>query len=253
MQRTTRVRLVVASVLLASGCGVASDPRTEPVILTVYAAASLQETFTALGKAFEAAHPGTAVKFSFGGSSDLVSQIQNGAPADVFASADQRSMDKLATDDLVVGEPEPFASNTLQIAVPADNPADVRSLADLASPEVDVVVCAPEVPCGAAAAKVAEAAGLTLHTVSEEQSVTDVLNKVTTGQAEAGLVYVTDARSAGDQVKGIEFAEAAGAVNTYPIAVVRGTERTRDARAFADFVQSAAGQRELQDAGFGKP
>lgn len=254
MQRTTRIGAVVASLLLASGCGAPSEQeRAEPVTLTVYAAASLKETFTELGERFETEHDDVRVAFNFGGSSDLVTQIQQGAPADVFASADDKNMNKLVADKLAAGRPRPFASNTLQIAVPASNPAGVDRLANLASPDVDVVVCAPEVPCGAAAMKVADAAGLTFHTVSEEQSVTDVLNKVMTGQAEAGLVYVTDVKAAGDRVKGIAFDEAADAVNTYPIAVVRGTKHVREARAFADFVLSPAGQKELQDAGFGKP
>jgi molybdate transport system substrate-binding protein len=126
-------------------------------------------------------------------------------------------------------------------------------LKDLASPEVDVVVCAPEVPCGSAATKVADAAKLTFHTVSEEQSVTDVLNKVTTGQAEAGLVYVTDVKAAGAKVKGIDFPEAADAVNTYPIAVVAQSKHTAEAREFTDLVLGSVGHKVLHDAGFGKP
>lgn len=244
-----RSALAIVLVVLA-GC---SDAATEPITLNVYAAASLKDVFTQLGDEFEADHDGVKVAFNFGGSSDLVAQIQQGAPADVFASADEKNMDKLADEDLLAGEASPFASNTLQIVVPADNPAGVRTLKDLASPDVDVVVCAPEVPCGSAATKIAAAANLTLHTVSEEPSVTDVLNKVTAGEADAGLVYVTDARAAGNKVKGIEFAKAATAVNTYPIALVAGSKHTEAARAFAHLVLSSSGQRELRDAGFGKP
>ena len=244
------VRTVLAMVLVLGGC---SDAPTEPVTLNVYAAASLKDVFTQLGDEFEADHDGVRVAFNFGGSSDLVAQIQQGAPADVFASADEKNMDKLADEDLLAGEASPFASNTLQIVVPADNPAGVRTLKDLASPDVDVVVCAPEVPCGSAATKITSTSNLTLHTVSEEPSVTDVLNKVTSGEADAGLVYVTDVRSAGKDVKGIELSEAATAVNTYPIAVVVGTKHTEAARAFTNLVLSRSGQQELRDAGFGKP
>lgn len=230
-----------------------SDRAGEPTTITVYAASSLKGTFTALGKKFEADHDGVRVTFNFGGSSDLVAQIQQGAPADVFSSADQKNMDKLVADKLVSGTPRPFASNTLEIAVPPSNPAHVSALRDIASPSVDVVVCAPEVPCGAAAATVAQHAHVKFHVVSEEQNVTDVLNKVVSGQAEAGLVYVTDVRAAGSTVKGIDFAEAADAVNTYPIATLADSKHARQARAFADLVLSSEGQDALRDAGFAKP
>ena len=140
--------------------------------------------------------------FSFAGSSDLVTQLQQGAPADVFASADTKNMDKATADNLVQGDPVNFASNTLEIAVPPDNPAKITSFADLAEAGVKVVVCAPQVPCGSATQKVETATGVTLKPVSEENSVTDVLNKVTTGEADAGLVYNTDVKSAGDKVAG---------------------------------------------------
>ena len=165
------------------------------------------------------------------GSSDLVAQIQQGAPADVFASADTANMDKLSTPDDLIGDgPENFASNTLEIAVPPDNPAGITSLQDLTEDGVNLVVCAPEVPCGSATQKVAEAAGLTFTPVSEEQSVTDVLNKVTTGEADAGLVYVTDVKGAGDAVQGITFPESADAVNVYPIATVADSRHADLAR-----------------------
>jgi molybdate transport system substrate-binding protein len=249
-----RLLATLTAVMAVAACGAPGEqPRPEPTTLNVYAASSLKDTFTQLATTFESDHKGTKVVLTVGGSSDLVAQIQQGAPADVFASADGKNMAKLEADELVDGTAEPFASNTLQIAVPSDNPAGVRSLADLASPDVDVVVCAPEVPCGAAAAKVAEAAGLTFHTVSEEQSVADVLNKVVSGQAEAGLVYVTDTRAARSTVKGIAFPEAADAVNLYPIAVVARTNHPAEARAFAELVLGPDGQKALRHAGFAKP
>jgi molybdate transport system substrate-binding protein len=220
--------------------------------LTVFAAASLTEAFEQIADDFEAAHDGVDVEVSFAGSSDLVAQIQQGAPADVFASADTANMDKLVGDDLVA-EPRDFATNTLTIAVPAGNPAGVASLADLADPDLTLVTCAPAVPCGAAAAKVAQAAAVELAPDSEEQSVTDVLGKVTAGEADAGLVYVTDVARAGDAVEGIEVPEAASAVNTYPIAVVADSAQADLAQQFADAVLAAQGQEVLAGLGFAPP
>jgi len=246
----------VAAVLLLStvvGCG-SDDPGSEQsTTLTVYAAASLSSSFEEIGKQFEADHDGVKVKFSFGGSSDLVAQIQQGAPADVFASADTRNMDKATADGLVEGDPVDFASNTLAIAVPPDNPAGVASLEDLAKPGTKVVVCAAEVPCGAAAQGVEDASGVTIKPVSEEQSVTDVLNKVTSGEADAGLVYVTDVRAAGDRVKGITFPESSEVANTYPIGPLADSKNQELAQEFVDLVTGDAGQKVLADAGFAKP
>ena len=221
--------------------------------LTVYAAASLTSSFEEIGKQFEADHDGVKVRFSFGGSSDLVAQLQQGAPADVFASADTANMEKATDDDLVEGAPVDFATNTLEIAVPPDNPAGVASLEDLAKPGTNVVVCAAEVPCGAAAQGVEKAASIDIKPVSEEQSVTDVLNKVTTGEADAGLVYVTDVQAAGDKVKGIEFPESSSVVNTYPIGALADSKNKHLAQEFVDLVTGDAGQQVLADAGFAKP
>ncbi|MET0355002.1 molybdate ABC transporter substrate-binding protein [Plantibacter sp. lyk4-40-MEA-4] len=221
--------------------------------ITVYAAASLKTTFTELAEDFEEAHPGTTVELTFAGSSDLVTQLTNGAPGDVFASADEKNMAKLTDADLVEGDPVDFATNVLQIAVPPSNPAGVKTFADLARPGVKTVVCAPQVPCGAATAAVEDATGVALSPVSEESSVTDVLGKVTSGEADAGLVYVTDVIAAGDAVRGITFPESSKAVNTYPIAPLAGSANPTVAAAFAAYVVSAEGQRVLADAGFGAP
>jgi molybdate transport system substrate-binding protein len=193
------------------------------------------------------------VRFNFGGSSDLVAQITQGAPADVFASADTKNMSKAVADKAVAGSPVNFASNTLEIAVPPDNPADVGSLRDLAQPGSKLVVCAPEVPCGSAAQKVEAASGVNLQPVSEEQAVTDVLTKVESGEADAGLVYVTDVKAAGDKVKGIPFPESSSAVNTYPIAALTDSKHARLAAAFVDLVTGGDGQSVLAAAGFAKP
>ncbi|MFC5495372.1 molybdate ABC transporter substrate-binding protein [Nocardioides caricicola] len=221
--------------------------------LTVYAAASLTASFEEIAEEFEAEHDGVDVELSFGGSSDLVTQIQGGAPADVFASADGATMTELVDDDLAAAAPQDFATNTLEIVVPSDNPAGIASLQDLARPGLNLVVCAPEVPCGAAAQQVAGNAGVALSPVSEEQSVTDVLAKVSSGEADAGLVYVTDVRAAGDDVGGITFPEAAEVVNTYPIAPVDGSDEPDLATEFVRFVLGDTGQGVLAGFGFGQP
>lgn len=247
------VLLLATGAACASGSSDTSSGGSEETTLTVYAGSSLTSTFTDLGTEFEASHEGVTVTFAFGGSSDLVAQIQQGAPVDVFASADTANMEKAVADDLVEGDPVDFASNTLQIAVPPDNPAGVSSLKDLAEPDTTVVVCAPEVPCGAAAQTVEESSGVTIEPVSEEQAVTDVLTKVEPGEADAGLVYVTDVISAGDKVKGVAFPESSEAVNSYPIAVLSASENGDLAQEFLDLVTGAQGQSALAAAGFAKP
>jgi molybdate transport system substrate-binding protein len=238
----------------SSAAGAGAGGTAKPVgNITVFAAASLKATFTELAGDFEANNPGTKITLNFAGSSDLVTQITQGAPADVFASADTKNMAKLVDVKLVDGVPRNFATNVLEIAVPPTNPASIHSFADLAKPGVKVVVCAPQVPCGAATDTVEKATGTTLAPVSEESSVTDVLGKVTSGEADAGLVYVTDVKTAGDRVKGIPFAESDKAVNTYPIAIV-GTSKNKDlAQAFIAAVTGSEGKKVLNDAGFGTP
>ncbi|WP_368496541.1 molybdate ABC transporter substrate-binding protein [Herbiconiux sp. A18JL235] len=260
-------RLAAAAVVLTlTGCagqtsGAETTATTSPGAgsslsgsITVFAAASLKGTFTELAEEFEAAHPGTSVELTFAGSSDLVTQITEGAPADVFASADEKNMAKLTEAGLIDAEaPVDFATNVLTIAVPPGDPAGVTGIADLADPALKVVVCAPQVPCGAATTTVEEATGITLAPVSEESSVTDVLGKVTSGEADAGLVYVTDVIAAGDSVEGVAFPESSEAVNTYPIATVEASSRKELADAFVGFVTGEVGQGVLQAAGFGAP
>jgi molybdate transport system substrate-binding protein len=190
------------------------------------------------------------VTFNFAGSADLVTQLTAGAPADVFASADEANMTKATSANLVSGTPVNFASNILTIVTQPGNPSGVTSFADLAKSGVDVVVCAPQVPCGAAAVKVEANAGVTLTPVSEENSVTDVLGKVTSGQADAGLVYVTDAKNAGDKVTEVHFPEAAAVVNVYPIAALTAAPESALATKFVDLVTGPQGQQVLADAGF---
>ncbi len=237
--------------LIAAGCGGVEEPGTEPSTLQVFAAASLQEPFEELGEQFEAEHEGVTVELTVAGSSTLVEQIRQGAPADVFASADTENMDELTEAGLAASDPVDFTTNTLMIAVPAGNPAGVEDLASLAAADLNLVVCAPEVPCGAATEAVEEAAGLELDPVSEEQSVTDVLNKVTSGEADAGLVYVTDVAKAGDAVEGIDVPEAQQAVNTYPITTVDGAADPELGQEFVDLVTGETGQEVLAGYGFG--
>ena len=247
---TRRTRVLAAAVLLAgglTGCGDTSTSDAESI--TVFAAASLSATFSELAERFEDEN-GVEVRLNVAGSSDLAAQIQQGADADVFASADEATMEKLLADDVVHGEPQPFATNTLTIAVAPDNPAGIETLADVANKNVKLVVCAPTVPCGVAAAKVEDAAGLDFAPVSEEQSVTDVLGKVRAGEADAGLVYVTDVAGAGDAVEGIDFPESEAAVNTYPIAVL---DDDGWAREFMEFVLGEVGREVLGEAGFAQP
>ena len=256
MTRLQAVPATLGGVLIAAlpACGSGGSPASGSGegTLTVFAASSLTATFTELAEDFEADHDGVDVELSFGGSSDLVAQVQQGAPADVVATADTLNMEKLTAEDLVEA-PVDFATNTLRIAVPPGNPASVRTLQDLAEPGLSLVVCAPEVPCGAAAAAVAEEGGVTLSPVSEEQSVTDVLGKVTSGEADAGLVYVSDVLAAGDDVEGVAFPEAQAVMNTYPVAVVADTDLDELAADFVALVTGDRGQAALSDAGFGRP
>ena len=242
------VLVVLSGALVACG----GDERRDTT-LRVFAAASLAGSFESLAADFEAEHPDVQVELSSGGSSDLVAQIQEGAPADVFASADTATMARLVEADLAGQEPRELASNTLEIVTPPENPAGVETFTDLAADDLNLVVCAPEVPCGAAARRAAEVVGVTLSPVSEEQSVADVLAKVTSGEADAGLVYVTDVRSAGDDVLGIPFPESGEVVNTYPITTVAGAGEPELAEAFVDLVLSDTGRSVLREAGFGIP
>lgn len=221
--------------------------------ITVFAAASLTDTFTELGREFETAHPGTSVTFSFAGSSALAQQILSGAPADVFATASPATMALVVDEDLTEEEPVVFVTNQLQIAVPAGNPAGVTGLEDLADEDLTVALCAEEVPCGAASVRVFEAAGLTPAPDTYEEDVRATLTKVRLDEVDAALVYQTDVLSAGDEVEGIDFPESAEAVNDYPIAALREAPNAEGGQAFIDFVLSEDGQEVLGAAGFGTP
>jgi len=254
VNRVARVAAMATVVGLAvAGCSSSNESSSGNGKLIVFAAASLKTPFTDIGERFKTDNPGSDIEFSFAGSSDLVTQLAQGAPADVFASADTKNMGKATDADLVAGDPVNFATNTLTIVTAPGNPKKVTSFKDLAAPGLSVVVCAPQVPCGSATEKVEKASGVQLNPVSEESQVTDVLGKVTSGQADAGLVYVTDARGAGGKVTAVPFGESADAVNTYPIAVLEQSTQPQLARVFVDLVTSEAGQKVLTAAGFANP
>lgn len=215
--------------------------------LNVYAAASLKSTFTELAKAFEKAHSDVEVKLNFAGSSALVTQINQGADADVIATADERTMQKLG--DKAV-DPKIFATNTLTIVTAPGNPKNITGFASLRDSGAKTVACAPEVPCGAATVAVEKNTGVELTPVSQEASVTAVLTKVTSGEADAGLVYVTDAKSAGNKVATVGDAAFGQVINKYPIATVKGTKHSEQAEQFKDMVLGQTGQEILSAAGF---
>lgn len=235
-----------ALALSLAGCGGVDDPDD----LTVFAAASLHEVFGELAADYEAAHPGATVTLNLAGSNALAEQVIAGARADVLATADTATMTRVEEAGLTAADPELFAANDLVVVTPADDPAGVSDTADLADPDLRLVVCAPAVPCGAATARLAERAGLELHPVSEEDAVTDVLAKVTTGQADAGLVYRTDAYAAGDAVRMIAPAAEAETVNDYPIAPLAEAPNPDGAAEFVELVRSERGREALRAAGF---
>lgn len=228
----------------------ASASGSGPII--VFAAASLKESFTAIARKFEAAHPGVTVTFDFGASSTLATQITQGAPADVFASASQPTMNTVTAAGAATGD-RVFAVNTMEIATPTTATTPVTSLADLARPGVKVAICQQDVPCGAAAKKLFTLNRLTVTPVSEEVDVKAVLSKVALGEVDAGIVYVTDVRAAKGTVVGVPVPSAQNVTTRYPIAAITGSAHAATARAFVDYVLSPDGQAVLADAGFTGP
>ena len=241
-----------SSATSGSSASTSSSPKLSGTV-TVFAAASLQESFTTLGKEFEKAHPGTHVTFSFGGSDSLAAGITGGAPADVFASASPKTM-KIVTDkEDNATEPATFVRNQLEIATLPGNPDKVSSLKDLTKSSLKVVLCDKTVPCGAAVQKALDASKLKLTPVSYEQDVKSALNKVVLKEADAAVVYKTDVKAAGSKVQGVEFPESTGAINDYPITLLKNSKNPETAKAFIALVQSAEGQKVLSEAGFLKP
>jgi molybdate transport system substrate-binding protein len=246
--------LAAALTLGATACGGGGDQQQAPPArtLTISAAASLTDVYNQLKPQFEQANPGTTVRFNFGGSDTLAQQVVQGAPADVLATASTRTMQTAQQAGRIQGQPVTYAANQLQIAVRPGNPKQVTGLPSLVGPQVTESVCAPAVPCGAATEAAERAAGVTLDPVSEEQDVRSVLQRVTTGNADAGLVYVTDVRSADGQVQGIDFpqATAQGAAQNYLIGAVIGSQNADLADSWIRFVTGPHGDAALTRAGF---
>ncbi|MEU4341566.1 molybdate ABC transporter substrate-binding protein [Nocardia sp. NPDC023852] len=257
MIRLPRV-LIAAGVTAAAvaGCGADSEPTGADAVggtVTVFAAASLTETFTELGKQFEASHPGVRVVYSFGASSALAEQINQGAPADVFASAAPKNMRQVVDEGEVTGTPVTFVRNRLAIAVPKGNPGHITGLADFGRTELAIALCAEQVPCGSAAETVFELADINPRPDTREADVKAVLTKVKLGEVDAALVYRTDVRAGGDQVEGIDFPEAVEAINDYPVAPLTHAPNATAAAAFVEFVRSDQARAVFVQAGFDTP
>ena len=254
----SRIRLaavLAVTALLLAACG--GDDNTSsggssasPAEIKVFAAASLTASFTKIGEDFTAANNGTKVTLNFAGSQALATQIQQGAPADVFASADTTNMDKVKD---LVGTPQIFASNQLQIVVEKGNPKGVKGLDDLGNGDLKVVLAAEEVPAGRYAKQLLDKAGVSVSPVSQEDNVKAVVTKVSLGEADAGIVYVTDVSAGGDKVEGVEIPETENVLATYPIATVKASKNADMAQAFMELVLSAEGQQVLKQYGFLPP
>ncbi len=268
MRNRALLVLPAVAALALTGCGGSSSDGAAPTsssaaasssggdlsgTLTVFAAASLTDVFVQLGDQLEAGNPGLDVQFNFAGSSALATQLTQGAPADVFASANQKQMTVVTGAGLQAADPAVFTENVLEIAVPEGNPGDVTGLADFGNADLTLAVCAADVPCGAAAAAAFADAGITAQPDTEEEDVKAALTKVQLGEVDAALVYATDVRAAGSDVEGIPFPEAEEEVNSYPIVTLRAAPNPDAARAFVDLVESDAGQQALQAAGFRAP
>ena len=246
---------IVALVILLAACGKTSGSggsSSSADTITVAAAASLTQAFTEIGQDFEANNPGSKVTFSFGSSATLATQITQGAPIDVFAAASPATM-QTVTEAGIANPPIDFASNTLQIAVPKGNPGKITGLSDFTDESKKIAICAPQVPCGAASIQVFAAAKIVPAPDTLEQDVKAALQRVESDEVDAALVYETDVMGAGDNVEGIEFPEAARAVNVYQIATLRASENAAIAQRFVEYVRSVDGHAVLGEAGFGRP
>jgi molybdate transport system substrate-binding protein len=245
--------LALAAALVVAGCGGQPAASASPSFsgtLSVFAAASLTDSFKALGASFQQAHPAVSVQLNFAGTPTLVTQIEQGAPADVFASADTTNMDKLKADGFTSGTPQVFAHNKLEIVVAPGNPKRIATLADLAKPGVIYISAGPTVPAGKYAVQALQKAGVTVTPRSLETDVKSVVSKVELGEADAGIVYATDVKAAGAKVAGVQIADPYNVIATYPITEVKGTANDAAATAFITFVASTAGQSTLESFGF---
>jgi molybdate transport system substrate-binding protein len=248
---------------LATSCGSDRSGQAEPESpigsgdiaddVTVFAAASLTAAFTEVAEAFMVQHPNANVTLNFASSSELVTQIGEGAPADVFASADLATMKKLVDAGNQASEPVVFATNVAEIIVARGNPLGIDSVADLANPDLVVVQCAPQVPCGKYAAQVYDNAGVAVTPKSFEENVKAVVAKVTLGEADAGIVYATDVLAAGEAAEGVQIPADVNVVAEYPIVVTNDARNANGGQAFIDFVLGNQGQAILAAYGFLDP
>jgi molybdate transport system substrate-binding protein len=253
-----RSRIRLAAVLAVAALALAACGGDEPSggssgssnEIKVFAAASLTAAFTELGQQYTSANGGTKVTFNFAGSQALATQIQQSAPADVFASADLANMDKVKD---LVGTPRNFASNLLAIVVEKGNPKGVKGLDDLGNGDLKVVLAAEEVPAGRYAKQILDKAGVSVTPVSQEDNVKAVVTKVSLGEADAGIVYVTDVSAGGDKVEGVDIPQTEDVTATYPIATVKAGKAQDKAQAFMDLVLSDQGQQVLEQFGFLPP
>lgn len=250
------MRRALAGVLLllaVAGCGGTTVTSESDTTLTVLAAASLTETFTELERIYEKEHPGVDVRLAFDSSATLAGQVIEGAPADVLATADARTMATVTDADATAAEPELFATNTMVLVVPAGNPAGIETFADLDRDGVSYLTCAASAPCGAVADSLLEVSQIESPPKSFEIDVKAVLTKIELDEADAGLVYATDAASAGDAVEAIAIPGSDEAVNPYLVAPLRGREHLAAALDWVELLLSERGQGVLLDAGFGAP
>jgi molybdate transport system substrate-binding protein len=260
LKRPSMLLSAAAALALTAACGgaasqSAASPSADPITgnLTVLAAASLTDAFNRVGEQFKAKHTGVDVKFSYAGSPTLVTQIEQGAPADVFASADQPNMRKVVDGGLNSGAPKVFARNKLQIVVQAGNPRQIQTVADLAKTGVKFDACAPGVPCGTYATNVFSKAGVRVIPVSQEDNVKAVVTKVSLGEADAGIVYTTDVKAGGSKVQGVTIPDDQNVTATYPIVQLKATANAKTAQGFIEFVTGSQGQKTLAGYGFLSP
>jgi molybdate transport system substrate-binding protein len=261
-RRIASIVLAASVVFGVAACGSSSGAGTSPSptssstsvsgTLTVSAASSLTDVFTALGKQFMTQNPGVKISFNFGSSGDLAEQIVQGAPVDVFASASDSTM-QTVVDAGEATNPSAFASNSLEIATPPSNPAKVQSLADLQKSSVSVAVCTPDAPCGAAAQTLFDNNNLTVTPVTLEPDVRSVLTKVISDEVDAGVVYITDVQAAGSDVHGVTIPARDNVSTTYLIDALNNASNPSAAAAWVAFVLSPTGQQALAQAGFAKP
>lgn len=252
MMRRTFVALAALAVLIAAAQPVAAAPRPSGEI-TVFAASSLTESFDAIAKQFEKKYPGVSVKFNYDASSNLATQINQGAPADVFASADQDNLQKTIDSGAVTPPPVAFAKNRLEIAVEKGNPKKIKGLADLQKSGLVVVLCADQVPCGKYAAQSLGKAGVSVSPASKEENAKATLSKVSIGEADASIVYVTDVKASKGTTSGVKIADKVNVVATYPMGVVKDSQNATAAKAWVQFVNSKEGQKTLRKFGFLPP